>query len=88
MALANAFNTQGGTAATSAQRQENISGQCNGARTSFTVSSRFQSSSLKVYWNGIRQFAGVSITVTALNTFTTNFTPSEGDYLFVDYHPI
>ena len=89
MALSNVFNDNGGTASTSsAARQENISSQCNGSTTSFTTSTKFIVSTLKVYWNGMRQFKDVTITITNNQTFTTSFTPANNDYLFVDYQPI
>ena len=45
----------------------------------------FDGDSIRVYWNGIRQQLGETITVTSSTTFTTTFTARSGDYLFVDY---
>lgn len=88
MAIVDAFNQEGGTTTTTtgaAMQQENISDQCDGSTTSFTVQEAFDGDSLRVYWNGIRQQVGETVTVTSSTTFSTTFTPSTGDYLFVDY---
>ena len=88
MALADPFNSQGGTIqeiSGEQMRQEDLSTQCDGSRTTFTVSEAFDSDSLRVYWNGIRQQIGETITVVSSTTFTTTFTPSADHYLFIDY---
>ncbi len=88
MAIVDAFNQEGGTTTTttgSNMQQQNISSQCDGSTTSFTVQEAFDGDSIRVYWNGIRQQLGETITVTSSTTFTTTFTARSGDYLFVDY---
>ena len=88
MAIVDAFNQEGGTTTTttgSNMQQQNLSSQCDGSRTSFTVQEAFDGDSIRVYWNGIRQQLGETITVTSSTTFTTTFTARSGDYLFVDY---
>ena len=65
MAFADAFNDSGGTVSTQGDTQKDLSTQCNGERTQFTTPTKFVQSSLKVYWNGIRQFKVVSFTITS-----------------------
>jgi len=88
MAIVDPFNTEGGTTTPTTgatMKQENISDQCDDTTTTFTVSEAFDGDSIRVYWNGIRQQIGETITVSSSTTFTTTFTPRSGDYLFVDY---
>ena len=68
-------------------KQSNLTSQVNGSATSFTVPEAYQSGSLRVYWNGLRQITGVSITENSQTTFQTTFTPENGDYIVVDYYP-
>lgn len=63
---------------------ENLSSQITGSTTTFTTTYAYQSGSLKVYWNGQRQYSG-TVTETSSNTFSTTFTPTGGDVLIVDY---
>ena len=63
--------------------KENISSQCNGTRTTFTINANFESDSLRVYYNGIRQTGAFSII--SDNQFELSFTPQSGDLLEVDY---
>jgi len=89
MAVQDAFNSFGGTTTTttgSTMQQQNISDQCDGSTTSFTVQEAFDGDTIRVYWNGIRQQLGETITVTSSTTFTTTFTPDVGDHLFIDYN--
>ncbi len=90
MGLIDPFNSQGGTATTPTgggdMKQQNLSAQCNGSAQSFTVQEAFDGDSIRVYWNGIRQQLGETITVINGTTFSTTFTPQASDYLFVDYN--
>lgn len=63
--------------------KENISSQCNGTRTTFVLNANFVSTSLRVYYNGIRQTGAFSIV--SDNQFQLLFTPQSGDLLEVDY---
>jgi hypothetical protein len=88
VAISKPFNSQGGTIqeiSGEVMKQEDLSDQCDGSRTTFTVSEAFDSDSLRVYWNGVRQQIGETITVASSTTFTTSFTPSADHYLFIDY---
>ena len=63
---------------------ENITYQITGATTTFTTTYAYQTGTLKVYWNGQRQYSG-TISELSSNTFSTTFTPTSGDVLIVDY---
>ena len=67
---------------------ENLSNQCNGVNTSFIVSVEYDENKIYVYFNGIRVQSGNGITVTSNTTFTTLFTPSLSDSLYVDFQPL
>lgn len=89
MALSDPFNSQGGTVQETGEnmQQEDLSSQTNGSNQTFTVSVPFDSDSLRVYWNGIRQQINETITVQSITTFSTSFTPNTGDYIFIDFTP-
>lgn len=79
-----AFFTETGTG--EEMRQADLSSQCNGERTSFTVPENYKAGSLRVYYNGVRQVEGETFSEHNATTFiTTDFTPDTGDYLTVDY---
>lgn len=66
---------------------EDLSAQCNGAQTVFTVGNAYVAGTLNVYLNGARQHkgAGNQYTETASTTFTMSVAPLAGDALLVDY---
>ncbi len=67
-------------------KQADLSSQCNGSNTSFTLPENYQAGSLRVYYNGVRQVEGETFSEHNSTTFTTtDFTPETGDYLTVDY---
>ena len=67
-------------------KQADLSSQCNGSNTSFTLPENYQAGSLRVYYNGVRQVEGETFSEHNTTTFTTtDFTPETGDYLTVDY---
>lgn len=67
-------------------KQADLSSQCNGSNTSFTLPEEYQAGSLRVYYNGVRQVEGETFDEHNTTTFTTtDFTPETGDYLTVDY---
>ena len=69
-------------------KQADLSSQCNGSNTSFTVPENYKAGSLRVYYNGVRQVEGETFSEHNSNTFTTTgFTPETGDYLTIDYTP-
>ena len=68
-------------------KQADLSSQINGSRTEFTVPEQYKSGSIRVYFNGVRQEIGNTITESGLDSFTTTFTPQSGDSLSLDYIP-
>lgn len=64
---------------------EDLSDQCNGSRQVFTVSKDFESGSLRVYWNGVRQ-SGNEITVQTAATFQTSFHPASTASIIVEFY--
>lgn len=67
-------------------KQADLSSQCNGSNTSFTLPENYQAGSLRVYYNGVRQVEGETFSEHNSTTFTTtDFTPETGDFLTVDY---
>ena len=67
-------------------KQADLSSQCNGSNTSFTLPENYQAGSLRVYYNGVRQVEGETFSEHNTTTFTTtDFTPETGDFLTVDY---
>ena len=67
-------------------REVNLTSQINGSTQLFTMPLKYKSGSLRVYWNGIRQIVGVTITENTTTTFQTSFVPQNGDYIIVDYY--
>ena len=67
-------------------KQADLSSQCNGSNTSFTLPEEYQAGSLRVYYNGVRQVEGETFDEHNTTTFTTtDFIPETGDFLTVDY---
>lgn len=78
------INESGGDGAD--MKQADLSSQCDGSNTSFTLPEEYQAGSLRVYYNGVRQVEGETFDEHNTTTFTTtDFTPETGDYLTVDY---
>ena len=67
---------------------ENLTSQIDSSASTFTTARAYRTGKLRVYWNGVRQFTGVTVTETSRTTFSLSFVPQPGDYLFVDYLPI
>jgi len=66
-------------------KQANLTSQINGSTTTFNLPESIASGSLRVYWNGIRQVASSTYSELTSLTFSTTFTPVNGDYLVVEY---
>jgi hypothetical protein len=81
------FNFGTGQGSSTASKQIDLSAQCNGINQTFTVSENFVASSLRVYWNGIRQTPATGVSVESASTFSTTFTPESSDSLIIDYIP-
>ena len=67
------FASDGGTFG-GGTKEEDVSSQIDGVIQTFVTTDAFDSSSLVIYWNGVRQRTGVEITVVNGRTFTTQFT--------------
>tara|TARA_Y100000401_G_C8205597_1_gene165812 strand:+ start:295 stop:552 length:258 start_codon:yes stop_codon:yes gene_type:complete len=68
-------------------KQANITSQVNGVSQSFTIPEAIQANSLRVYWNGLKQTQTTTYSETGTTTFSTNFTPLNGDVLTIEYIP-
>jgi len=66
---------------------ENLSSQCTGSNAIFKLSSLYETGTLHVYWNGVRQ-SDIQITELSSTTFGTSFVPSSIGVLIVDYMPL
>ncbi|MAP53284.1 MAG: hypothetical protein CL605_00115 [Altibacter sp.] len=90
MAISKFFNDQGGTlpssSGTGSEITEDLTNQINGQKTSFSLSNKYVAGALRVYYNGLRQGIGDSVTEdTGRMSFTLDFIPLAGDKLFADY---
>lgn len=66
-------------------KKANLTSQVNGIRQVFTVPEDYETNTLRVYHNGIRQVKDVTYSETTSTTFTLTFTPVNGDYITIDY---
>ena len=64
---------------------EDLTSQINGSRQLFTISIPFDATSLRIYWNGIRQ-SSTEITVQSAITFSTSFQAAIGNSLIAEYY--
>ena len=55
---------------------DDVSTQINGVTQTFVTARAFNTNSLVIYYNGVRQRTGVEITVVDARTFTTTFIPA------------
>ena len=65
-------------------KQLDISNQINGITDTFTISESINQSSLRVYYNGLRQSPN-DFSFNSNTSFSLSFTPLVGDSLFIDY---
>jgi hypothetical protein len=84
MAILLFLNTASGTGTD--MEQSDLTSQVDGNQTSFTVP-EYQSGSIRLYFNGVRQVLGESFSEHNSTTITTSFTPQTGDFLTIDYTP-
>lgn len=66
-------------------KKANLTAQIDGSNQVFIVPETYNSNSLRVYYNGVRQVKDVSYTETNTTTFTLSFTPVSGEYITIDY---
>ena len=67
---------------------DDVSTQINGVTQTFVTAKAFNTDSLVIYYNGVRQRTGVEITVVDARTFTTSFVPETGTVLVAVYQPL
>jgi hypothetical protein len=65
-------------------KQLDISNQIDGNTSTFITTESIDQSSLRVYYNGIRQSPN-DISFNSSTSFSLSFTPKIGDFLFIDY---
>ena len=61
-----------------------LSSQINGLTKIFSCSFAFQSKTIMVFWNGIRQSVS-EITILSSSSIETSFVPSNGDNLIISF---
>lgn len=87
MAIANAFNDDGGTVPQPDSIEiilEDLTSSVNGERTQFATSQNYDANSLEAYINGLKQ-QNSTIGQIGQNTFTLPQAPQNGDVLEVRY---
>ena len=62
-----------------------LSAQIDGSNTDFTTTEAFESGSLSVFWNGLRQSAN-EITELTSSTFRISTAPQSGGSVVVQYY--
>ena len=65
--------------------KENLTSQLDSERTQFQISGNYQTNSLRVYYNGVRQVQGEHFTEVTDQSFSVSFTPQTGDFINVEY---
>jgi hypothetical protein len=68
-------------------KQADLTSQVDGNRTTFTIPENYQTGSIRVYYNGIRQVKTDHFTEPNQTQINLLFTPQTGDFLTVDYIP-
>jgi hypothetical protein len=69
-------------------KQADLTSQVNGERNVFTVPENYQTGTIRVYYNGLRQVKNDHFTEPNQNQVTLLFTPQTGDFITVDYIPV
>lgn len=65
--------------------EDDVSSQIDGVTQIFVTAYAFDTTTLVIYWNGVRQRTGVEITVVDARTFTTDFVAPTGSALVATY---
>lgn len=68
-------------------KKADLTNQVTGSTAVFTVPEIYETGSLRVYYNGVRQIEDTTFSETTSTTFTLTFTPVLGDYISIDYKP-
>ena len=69
-------------------KEDDVSTQINGVTQTFVTTQAFNTDSLVIYYNGVRQRTGVEITVVDARNFQTSFVPETGTVLVAVYQPL
>jgi hypothetical protein len=75
-----------GTGTGETVEKADLTSQITGSTNVFTIPES-NTSSIRLYFNGLRQVEGENFTVTNSTTLTLSFTPQTGDFLTIDYTP-
>jgi hypothetical protein len=67
--------------------QADLTSQIDGSKTTFNIPENYQTGSIRVYYNGIRQVKSDHFTEPNQTQINLLFTPQVGDFLTVDYIP-
>ena len=88
MAIANAFNSSGGTGGDPSSNvssvMEDLTSSVNGERTQFQTAQNYDANSIVVYINGLKQRQN-TIGQIGSNVFSVSSAPIDGDVLEVEY---
>ena len=68
--------------------KENITNQIDSSTQTFGISTPYESGTIRLYWNGVRQIVNVTFSELNSTQIYTNFIPQTGDYLVVEYIPL
>lgn len=88
MAFRFAYILPDGSGAADKMKQADLTSQVNGERNVFTVPENYQTGTIRVYYNGLRQVKNDHFTEPNQNQVTLLFTPQTGDFITVDYIPV
>ena len=87
MAFRFAYIIPEGGGGASNMKQADLTSQINSSRTTFTIPEIYQTGTIRVYYNGIRQVKNDHFTEPNQTQINLLFTPQTGDFLTVDYIP-
>ena len=86
MPIANVFGSSTSSSSGGNKLKTNdLSSQINGSNTDFTTTEPFESGSLSVFWNGLRQSAN-EITELTSSSFPISTAPQSGGSVVVQYY--
>lgn len=86
MPIANVFGSSTSSSSGGDKLKTNdLSSQINGSNTDFTTSEAYESGSLSVFWNGLRQSAN-EITELTGSSFRISTAPQSGGSVVVQYY--
>ena len=87
MPIANVFGSSASSSGGGDKLKMNdLSSQINGSNTDFSTSEAFESGSLSVFWNGLRQSAN-EITELTSSSFRIATAPQSGGSVVVQFYP-